>query len=415
MTSTVTTRLAAIAVAAALAPGCALFGGRSSGGPGPAEPDTSTTRTEAYAASSAEQCESYVAEAEKKLGKALALARGEGEAPGGGPLEPAGVQLQKIRDLDVEIRLEPAKSPDGDIAPSLLLLHDSLGDEAKYFMEHPPRTAREKKKLERFTRKTTKAIGPINAFRHQVLEVGTTFFDTNTASQMCHISAVNMAAFVQRMQRYGTAVTRPNVALEREALARMMTAAQRSDALASATMALVATFQATVGDGKEAAIIDAAVADVTEALAEPVTPTDGTEEADALLAAAEVQLDAAESDPALKAELQGGPAAAPAPASTGSPALAVRADRVEKAKAIVNAATSAATGNWGGMVSSAAALLPEGSSLHHALAGAGAIMSGDYLGAVEAATKLARSRPRLANAMDRLRDRLKGASVARRR
>lgn len=415
MTSTVSTRLAAFAVAVALAPGCLLFGGRSSGGPEPAEPDTSTTRTEAYAAPSAEQCEGYVAEAEKKLAKALALARGEGDAPGGGPLEPAGAMLQKIRDLDVAITLEPAKSPDGEVAPSLLILRDSLGDEAKFSMEHPPRTAREKKKLERFTRKTTKAIGPINAFRYQVLEVGSTFFDTNTASQMCHISAVNMAAFVQRMQRYGTGVTRPNVALEREAIARMAVAAQRADALASATMALVATFQATVGDGKEAAIIDAAVADMTEALAEPAASTDATEAADALLATAAEQLDAAESDPALKAELQGGPAASPSPAPSSSPRLAVRADRVEKAKAIVAAATSAATGNWGGMVSSAAALLPKGSSLHYAMAGAGAIMSGDYLGAVEAATKLARSRPRLASAMDRLRARLKGASVARRR
>ena len=407
MPSTVPTRLAAFAVAVALVPGCALFGGRSSGGPGPAEPDTSTTRTEAYAASSVEQCEGYVKEAEVEVGKALALARGEGDGPSGSPLRPAGEMLQTIRDLEVEIRLEPAKTPDGDVAPSILLLHDSLGDEAKYFMEHPPKTAREKKKLERFTRKATKAVGPINDFRHQVLEIGTTFFDANHATQMCHTSAVIMAAHAQRMQRYGNGMTRPNMALEREALAQMLAAAQRSDALASATMGLVATLQATVGDGQDAAIIDAAVTDVSAALAEEAAPGDTLAEADALLEAAQVQLDAAESDPAAKSELQGEPASVPGPAA--APALAVRADRVEKAKAIVNAATSAATGNWGGVVSSAAALLPEGSSLHYAMAGAGAIMSGNYLGAVEAAVKLARSRPRLANAMDRLRERLKGA------
>jgi hypothetical protein len=408
MTSTVSTRLAALSLAAALAPGCGLFGGRSSGGPGPAEPDVSTTRTEAYAAAAADRCEASVRDAEDKLDKALALARGEGQGPGGGSLEPAGVLLKKIRDLDIAIDLSPAEAPDGTVAQSILILRDSLGDEANHFMEHPPTTAREKKKLERYTRKATKGVGVINAFRHQVIEVGITFLDTNFAAQSCHTSAVQMAAFVERMQRYGTGATRPNVALEREALARLVAAGQRSDALASATMGLVATFQATVSDGKDAAIVDAAVTDVSEALAEPSdAPTDGIEEADALLAAAKVQLDEVEADPAAKAQLQGGPASASAP--TATPTLVVRPDRVEKGKAIVTAATAAASGNWGGAVASAAALLPEGSSLHHAMAGAGAIMSGDYLGAVEAATKLARSRPRLANAMDRLRDRLKGA------
>jgi hypothetical protein len=407
MTSTVPTRLAAWGLAATLVPGCGLFGGRSSGGPGPAEPDVSTTRTEAYAASAADMCEESVKKAEEKLGKALALARGEGKAPDGGELEPAGVELKKIRALDIGIELKPAESPDGTVAQSILLLHDSLGDEAKYFMEHPPKTAREKKKLERYTKKATKGVYVINAFRIQVIEVGITFFDTNAAAQLCHTSAVQMAAFVERMQRYGTGATRPNVALEQEALARLVVAGERSDALASATMGLVATFQATVGEGKDAAIIDEAVADVTAALAEPAPAGDGTEEAEALLAAAKVQIDAAAADPAAKAALENGSPGAAAPAAT--PTLVVRADRVEKAKAIVNAATAAASGNWGGAVSSAAALLPEDSSLHHAMAGAGAIMSGNYLGAVEAAVKLARSRPRLAAAMDRLRDRLERA------
>lgn len=399
-----TTRFALVL---ALASGCALFGGRSSGGPGPAEPDTSTTRKEAYADAAAQQCETTVQQAEEKLGKALALARGEGDAPGGGPLEPAGVLLQKIRDLDIAIALKPAQAPDGTVAQSILILHDSLGDEAKHFMEHPPKSARERKQLERYTKKATKGVAVLNAFRHQVVEVGITFLDSNFAAQSCHTSAVQMAAFVERMQRFGNGATRPNVALERDALARLMAAAERSDALASASMALVATLQATVGENKDAAIVDTAVKEVSEALADPAPASSAaTEQADALLAEAKVNLDAVANDPAAKAELQG----TPTPASVAhTPTLVVRADRIEKAKAIVDAATAAASGNWGGMVSSAAALLPEDSSLHHAVAGAGAVMSGNYLGAVEAATKLARSRPRLASAMDRLRDRLERA------
>jgi hypothetical protein len=392
MTSTVTILAAALSLSA-----CGLFGagGASKGPPGPPPANTGTTRTEAYAASAADRCEQTVAEAEQKLGKALQLAQ----------QDPGGDLLQKIRKLKIDVDLSPAEAPDGTVAHSILIVRDSLGDEARDFMEHPPRTAAQKKKLQRYSQKATKGVQLINTFRQQVTEIGITFLDANFAAQSCHTSAVQMAAFVERMQVYGTGVTRPNVELERAALGRLVAASHRADALASATMGLVATYQATVGDGKDAQIIDAAVADVAAALGEPGESDDGLQEAESLLAAAKVDLEAVAADPAIKAQLEQ-PSTAAAPSGALTPTLVVRADRVEKAKAVLNAATAAAAGNWGGAVSSAAALLPEDSALHHTMAGAGAIMSGNYLGAVEAAVKLARSRPRLASAMDRLRNRL---------
>jgi hypothetical protein len=376
---------------------CGLFGGGGSSTNSPAPPPK--PRTEAYAAEAAAACGRSVDGSRTTMLKALALARGEGTAPDGSTLAPSGALVRKLDGLGIDVGVEHAKAPDGSVAPGLLVLTDSLATELSRFVESPPRTARQKKRMAQLTRASGKAIAPLGGLRHQLVEVGLAFGEVNRTAQACHASEASVAMFVERMERFGAAGTRPNLELERAALAELSAAAHEADVLATAAITVVAAYQAALSDDRDPAVVDEAVAELSAQLGTPVA--NGPEPPD-LLAAAKAQLDGAlVDDGALERRLKSAPASPPVAVPTGQIAIVVPS--FARAQAVEQIATAKDTAV---ALSSAAALSPDDAPLRRLIAGAEAIVAGKPKVAVDSAAALVAADPALAAVLAKVRTRM---------
>jgi hypothetical protein len=213
-----------------------------------------------------------VDELEKKALKAIRMSIGkQAWGPGQDPPESSSVAIRKLRAAKIKVRLTPITDEDGKaIDDNFLQLTDSYSE--RLTQQNRKIVEQRLSKAEmREIQQGSKSVLSVNDLRQPVMSLSLIAFEANMEVPSLHLmQMLDVAGTVRGLKFAGMTLDAADYAHFKKGLTRL----KRVEAIAAATLALLATYQAVLNDGGDPKALDVVAEGALKAFPLKVEATD---------------------------------------------------------------------------------------------------------------------------------------------